>query len=641
MGGRSTVRRLAAAILAMATGLTLGGCAAQEERKATTRPLITILVHDVSGTDGDAGTDGSGTTGTGSSSSSSSLARTKKAWKALAAAYTKQKGVRVSVTVVSSLSYGSALRSAMAASVPPTLFVVDGPAGAHRWRDYLADLGRSRVYTDLRSRQLALRDGSTVVAVPAGAESYGIAYRADILKKYFALVAKDQSASDASASGKSSGSGDASSDTDGSAQSSPSSGTSSSGTSSSGASGSSSSAQKPVTALSQVTSAQALARLLDGVQGKRADLGLDQAVASGVIADGRTGTNGGWGTDELADFVLGCALGTTDSTATVRSLDGIDPHQKTGTSAQNGGSGNSDSSSNSGQSGSGNNSGQNSQNSQNGSDSQNGRSTTQTARQIKADRCVNGLRDMAEVFTRDGGNPDQSSADALAAFAGGKAAFLPVSTSAWNRLNNSGLKASQIGFLPVRFRQGAATQTLSSASSASSASSGSASDATASEQSGFISGAETYWAVNSQASRVDQTATTAFLDWIATSQAGRTFAQTLGLWLPYSGAADTSSGSPSSASKSPSSRKTAGSSGATGGNPLRQAVEKRWQQASAARQTNPDLMFKHQLAPTTQWSSTVASALKGYAGSPSDATWKNVSDAFLQNWRDQYLTTEQ
>lgn len=686
MGWRTSVRRTLTAALALLAVTGLTGCAAHEERTETTRPLITILVHaGTASTTTGPGTAASGSSGTGGSgtasstpsattaASTNSLATTRSAWKALASAYTKQKGVRVKVRVTTASQYTSALRSAMAAPTPPTLFVVDGPAGAQRWRDYLADLGRSAVYTHLENRQLALRDGSTVVAVPAGNESYGIVYRADVLKKYFALVKKEKS-------GKTGTSGTASDKTTGgqSGQGSD----QKTGDGGSDTDSSSTSSGTTVTSLSQVTSFQALVRLIEGVQAHRTELGLDRSLASGALSAGTTGTDGGWGADQLADLALGCTLGTTNSSGVVRSLDGIDPHQQSSQTGGQGGTQGTQGGSQSGQNGS-----------QGGQTAgQGGTQKKVGTQQVKAVRCVNGLRGLVDSATAAGAETGESSSQALQDFAAGKAAFLPAGTGVWPALSKAGLKASQIGFLPARFSQspltktdiadltGQTDQTGSSASqnstsqgsgsSAGSSSSGSASSgngqsssgsssgssstaatlpqaatAAATTQSGFISGSEQYWAVNSQASHIDQTATTAFLDWVATSQTGQAFAQKLGLWLPYqqkAGKTGTTRKSSGKASKKTSTGPSSGTGTAqtATANPLRAAVLAYWRTASKDRVGEPDLMAKHQLAPTDAWRTGAASALRAYAASPSDTAWTAVREAFITGWRTQYLTTE-
>lgn len=608
MGWRTSVRKVMAAALTVAAMTGLAGCAAHEERTKTTKPLITILLHAGSGTDG------TSTTASGAGSTSS-LAATRSAWKALASAYTRQKGVRVTVRVTSASQYTSALRSAMAAPTPPTLFMVDGPAGAQRWHDYLADLGRSAAYSHLENRQLALRDGGTVVAVPAGDESYGIVYRTDILKKYFALAKK--AASDTSAD-KTAGK----------------------------------TTDKTVTSLSQITSPSALARLVAGLQSRRTELGLDRALASGALSAGTGGTDGGWGADQIADLALGCTLGTTNSIGIVRSLDGLDPHQQESPNSSQGSQGSQDG----GQGGSQN----GSQGGSQGDGTTGGRSAQKKvgAQQVKAVRCVNGVRTLVDTATGAGADAGESSSQALQDFVSGKAALLPAGTGVWAALSKAGLKSSQVGFLPARFSQSSLTKTDiadltgqtdqtgqdtadqdqagkdTTGSSLSAAALPQAATAAATTQSGFISGSDQYWAVNSQASHVDQTATAAFLDWAVTSRTGRDAARRLGLWLPYQQKAE----------KAGTGEKSSGSTGSSGGvaaaNPLRTAVLAHWRAAAKGRVDEPDLMEKHRLAPTDAWRTSTASALRAYAASPSDTTWGAVREAFLTGWRTQYLTTE-
>lgn len=627
MTRRSRVRRLLAAALAILTMAALSGCAAHQERTAATRPLITVLVHEPTGADATAG-----------------IVEARKAWDELAKAYHQQKGVRVDVQVATSKAYPSALRTAMASPIPPTLFLLDGTAGAQRWQDYLADVGRTAAYSHLDNRQLALRRGNAVVAVPAGVKSYGLAYRSDILSHYFSLLAQNkqkdgdsQKGDDSSAQNKGT-TGKAADTPSIGASSGQSSNNASSNKTATGNNSSDNSSEKsdstPITSLEQVNSVQSLQALLFGVQAHRRDLGINQALASGIFSDGQTGHNGGWGTVQLADLALGCTLGKVNSSSIVRSLDGIDPHRQEEDSQKKSGSSSSQSADSTQKKGS------------SAASDQNGSTANHATRQqILASGCVNGLRPLIDDFARVGGNRTQSSAQALDAFASGKAAFLPIQTGAWPALSKAFGKsgASSVGFLPAYFSSAQASVDADNAGNAHPSNNAESSDNAHSagnadkphatgntdphkKEAGFLSGADTYWAINTQASRIDQNATASFLDWIVTSSAGGRFASKLGLWLPYSVSGK---------------RSTSRSSHLTGSQPLQTAVEKWWKGAADRHQPNPDLMFKHQLAPTHEWRTQVSSALNYYAASPSDLTWKTVTTAFIDNWRSQYLASEQ
>ena len=57
-------------------------------------------------------------------------------WQNVAALYTEQTGVPVTVVTAASGQYETQLMSEMAKSEAPTLFQVNGPVGLTNWRDY-------------------------------------------------------------------------------------------------------------------------------------------------------------------------------------------------------------------------------------------------------------------------------------------------------------------------------------------------------------------------------------------------------------------------------------------------------------------------------------------------------------------------
>ncbi len=70
-------------------------------------------------------------------------------WEALAADYTAETGVNVTVQTAASGTYETTLKSEMAKSEAPTLFQVNGPVGLRTWKDYASDL--SGHHLDLRA----------------------------------------------------------------------------------------------------------------------------------------------------------------------------------------------------------------------------------------------------------------------------------------------------------------------------------------------------------------------------------------------------------------------------------------------------------------------------------------------------------
>jgi raffinose/stachyose/melibiose transport system substrate-binding protein len=108
-------------------------------------------------------------------------------WKDLAATYTKETGVPMTVQTAASGTYEQQLKSEMAKSEAPTLFQVNGPVGYANWKSYTADLKDTELYKQLQNPDVALKDGGKVVGIPYAMETYGLIYNKDILKKYFAM----------------------------------------------------------------------------------------------------------------------------------------------------------------------------------------------------------------------------------------------------------------------------------------------------------------------------------------------------------------------------------------------------------------------------------------------------------------------
>ncbi len=95
-------------------------------------------------------------------------------WQALAASYTEQTGIEVTVVTAASGEYETTLTAEIAKSEPPTLFQVNGPVGLENWKDYCYDLSGSAVYGELTSDGFALKDGNKVAGIAYVVESYGL-----------------------------------------------------------------------------------------------------------------------------------------------------------------------------------------------------------------------------------------------------------------------------------------------------------------------------------------------------------------------------------------------------------------------------------------------------------------------------------
>jgi len=106
-------------------------------------------------------------------------------WVALAKQYTEETGVQVDVQTAASGTYETTLKSEMAKSEAPTLFQVNGPVGLQTWKDYAADLSDTEIYAQLNDQSIALtNDDGNPVAIPYVMETYGIIYNKAILEDY-------------------------------------------------------------------------------------------------------------------------------------------------------------------------------------------------------------------------------------------------------------------------------------------------------------------------------------------------------------------------------------------------------------------------------------------------------------------------
>lgn len=107
-------------------------------------------------------------------------------WEELAAAYTDETGVEVTVVTAASGTYESTLKSEMAKTEAPTMFQVNGPVGLATWKDYCYDMKDSEVYKNLKSDDFALVDENGAVSgIAYVIETYGIIYNKALMNAYF------------------------------------------------------------------------------------------------------------------------------------------------------------------------------------------------------------------------------------------------------------------------------------------------------------------------------------------------------------------------------------------------------------------------------------------------------------------------
>ena len=105
------------------------------------------------------------------------------AWQDLAAAYTEETGVPVTVVTAASGEYETTLMSEMAKSDAPTLFQVNGPVGLANWKDYCYDLTGSDIVGNLTSDAFELKADDAIDGIAYVIESYGIITNVKLLEK--------------------------------------------------------------------------------------------------------------------------------------------------------------------------------------------------------------------------------------------------------------------------------------------------------------------------------------------------------------------------------------------------------------------------------------------------------------------------
>ena len=104
-------------------------------------------------------------------------------WQELAAKYTEETGVDVTVVTAASGEYETTLMSEMGKSGAPTMFQVNGPVGLANWKDYCYDLKDSAIYGELTNEDFALKDGDAVAGIAYVIESYGLITNKTLLEK--------------------------------------------------------------------------------------------------------------------------------------------------------------------------------------------------------------------------------------------------------------------------------------------------------------------------------------------------------------------------------------------------------------------------------------------------------------------------
>ena len=105
------------------------------------------------------------------------------AWQALAARYTEETGVPVTVLTAASGTYEETLMAEMGKTEAPTLFQVNGPNALANWADYCYDLSETDIYSHLSNDSFALKQDDAVMAIGYVIESYGLITNKALLEK--------------------------------------------------------------------------------------------------------------------------------------------------------------------------------------------------------------------------------------------------------------------------------------------------------------------------------------------------------------------------------------------------------------------------------------------------------------------------
>lgn len=173
--------------------------------------------------------------------------------------------------------------------------------------------------------------------------------------------------------------------------------------------------------------------------------------------------------------------------------------------------------------------------------------------------------------------------DAVSEFAKGAAVFYQNGTWAYSDITKNGLRAEDIGMLPIFI--GVENE----------------------QNQGLCTGSENYWCVNKEARDEDITATLKFLEWVITSEEGTTaLATDMGFASPFNKA------KPSE-------------------NPLIKIAD----EYVAAKKI--PVLWNFATMPSEDWKNGVGAALLSYAQhNQTDEEWKKVENAFINGWKTEF-----
>ncbi|KOA59043.1 ABC transporter substrate-binding protein [Bifidobacterium animalis subsp. animalis MCC 0499] len=172
--------------------------------------------------------------------------------------------------------------------------------------------------------------------------------------------------------------------------------------------------------------------------------------------------------------------------------------------------------------------------------------------------------------------------DANSEFALGEAAFYQNGTWAWTDLQKAGMKADQVGMLPIYI------------------------GAKGEENQGLATGSENYLCINAKSSEADQKASKDFLNWVVTSDEGiKALSEDMGFTTPFKTFDKVKSD-----------------------NPL---VEEAVEDSNSGKQ---QVAWNFTMMPSEEWKNQLGQAMLAYA--QGNGSWDDVQKAFVDNWKTEY-----
>lgn len=105
----------------------------------------------------------------------------------IAAAYTEETGIDMQIETAASGQYEATLTARMDSSDAPAIFVVDSTNMLNTWKDYIADLSGTELYSFVSDDSYTLNDGNgTIYGISYALEHWGIIANKAVLEAYFA-----------------------------------------------------------------------------------------------------------------------------------------------------------------------------------------------------------------------------------------------------------------------------------------------------------------------------------------------------------------------------------------------------------------------------------------------------------------------